>query len=213
MNSGEIKIKTIKNDLPFLRQISTDVDFKTDSIEEYIDLLDRATKKFNLYAMSPVQIGLPKRIIFFRNITENMDKNFDDDYSAREIMINPIIKEQIGETLFLEGCGSCRPFWAYVKRPYKILVEYFDQFGEKKEETIEGFKATVFSHEYDHLDGILHPDVGLENLVLEDDEAKEERKKHPYQVISKTGKYERVVNIHDKFEYDEKANKILEENI
>lgn len=213
MNSDEIKIKHIKNDLEFLRQVSTDVDFSKDDIKSYIDLLDKATKKFNLYAMSPVQIGLPKRIIFFRNITENMDKNFDDAYSASEIMINPVILKQEGETLFLEGCGSCHPYWSYVKRPYTILVEYFDEFGNEKQETIEGFKATVFSHEYDHLEGILHMDVGKNIMILESDEAKEERKKHPYQVISKTGKYERVVNIQDKFEYDEKANKILEENI
>lgn len=202
MNSDEIKIKHIKNDLEFLRQRSEEVDFSKDDVKSYIDLLDKATKKFNLYAISPVQIGLPKRIIFFRNTNEDMDKNFDDEYSVGEVMINPIIKEQIGETLFLEGCGSCHPFWAYVKRPYKILVEYYNELGEKKEETIEGFKATVFSHEFDHLDGILHMDVGSNILIMESNEAKEERKIHPYQVISESGKYKRVVNIQDKFEFD-----------
>lgn len=202
MNNNEIKIKHIKNDLPFLRQVSTDVDFNTENVEEYITLLDKATKQFNLYAISPVQIGLPKRIIFFRNTIEDMSNNFDDNYSARQVMINPVILEQVGETVFLEGCGSCHPYWSYVTRPYKILVEYYDELGKKKRETIEGFKATVFSHEYDHLDGILHMDVGTNIMILESDEAKEERKKHPYQVISKTGKYERIVNIKDNFEFE-----------
>lgn len=202
MNSDEIKIKHIKNDLKFLRQRSEEVDFSKDDIKSYIDLLDKATKKFNLYAISPVQIGLPKRIIFFRNTNEDMDENFDDNYSVGQVMINPVIKEQIGETLFLEGCGSCHPFWCYVKRPYKVIVEYFNEFGEKKEEVIEGFKATVFSHEYDHLDGILHMDVGSDILIMESNEAKEERKIHLYQVISESGKYERVVNIQNNFEFD-----------
>lgn len=201
MNSDEIKIKTIKNDLPFLRQVSIDVDFSKDDIKSYINLLDRATKKFNLYAISPVQIGVPKRIIFFRNVTEDMSNNFDDNYSVNQVMINPVILKQEGETLFLEGCGSCMEYCSYVKRPYKILVKYYDELGNKKKEMIEGFKATVFSHEYDHLEGILHMDVGENILVLEsDEEKKEERKKHPYQVISKTGKYERVVDIKDNFD-------------
>lgn len=93
MNSDEIKLKHIKNDLEFLRQRSEEVDFSKDDVKSYIDLLDKATKKFNLYAISPVQIGLPKRIIFFRNTNEDMDKNFDDEYSVGEVMINPIIKE------------------------------------------------------------------------------------------------------------------------
>lgn len=209
MNDEEITIKHIKNDLSFLRQISTDVDFQTDNIKSYINLLDRASKQFNLYAISPVQIGVPKRIIFFRNVTEDMSNNFDDNYSVNQVMINPVILKQEGKTLFLEGCGSCLEYCSYVKRPYKILVKYYDENGNKKQEIIEGFKATVFSHEYDHLEGILHMDVGESILILSDEEKKEERKKHPYQVISKTGKYERVVNIQDKFEYDEKANKIL----
>lgn len=201
MNSEEIKIKTIKNDLPFLRQVSTDVDFSKDDVKSYINLLDRATKKFNLYAISPVQIGVPKRIIFFRNVTEDMSNNFDDNYSVNQVMVNPVILKQEGETLFLEGCGSCMEYCSYVKRPYKILVKYYDENGNKKQEMIEGFKATVFSHEYDHLEGILHMDVGENILVLEsDEEKKEERKKHPYQVISKTGKYERIVNIKDNFD-------------
>ncbi len=213
MNSDEIKIKHIKNDLEFLRQRSEEVDFSKDDVKSYIDLLDKATKKFNLYAISPVQIGLPKRIIFFRNTNENMDKNFDDEYSVGEVMINPIIKEQIGETLFLEGCGSCYPFCSYVKRPYKILVEYYNELGEKKEETIEGFKATVFSHEFDHLNGILHMDVSNDILILDEKETREKRKYNPYQVISKDGKYERTVNIQENFKFNEKVNKMLEEYI
>lgn len=200
MNNEKIKIKNIKNDLEFLRQRSSEVDFAKDDIKSYINLLDRATKKFNLYAMSPVQIGLPKRIIFFRNIMEDMNKNFDDNYSVNQVMINPVILKQEGETLFLEGCGSCHPYWSYVTRPYKILVEYYNEEGNKKQETIEGFKATVFSHEFDHLEGILHMDVGTNIMLMESDEAKEERNKHPYQVISKTGKYERVVTIKNNFD-------------
>ena len=40
MNSDEIKIKHIKNDLEFLRQRSEEVDFSKDDVKSYIDLLE-----------------------------------------------------------------------------------------------------------------------------------------------------------------------------
>ena len=45
-----------------------------------------------------------------------------------------------------------------VDRPYSVEVEYYDIKGEKKHEIFEGFKATVFCHEFDHLNGILFID-------------------------------------------------------
>ena len=64
--------------------------------------------------------------------------------------------------------------------------------------TFEGFPATVFSHEYDHLDGILHMDKALEVLVMEKEERKEFRKEHPYEVFSKDGDFLELEKGHGK---------------
>jgi len=59
---------------------------------------------------------------------------------------------------FLEGCLSFPKLYGTVKRWLKIEVEYQDKNLTKKREVLKGFKAIVFQHERDHLDGILFVD-------------------------------------------------------
>ncbi len=122
-----------------------------------------------------------------------MDNNFNSEYDESIIYINPTIIKSKGRTKFLEGCVSCTfmqndetIFYAcIVDRPYFLEIEYYDVNGNKKTKIIEGFEATVFSHEYDHLDGILHIDKSDEIFKMTSDEMKEYRIKNPYEVISK----------------------------
>ena len=78
-----------------------------------------------------------------------------------------------------------------VIRPYEINLEYYDIKGNKHKEKFEGFSSTVLSHELDHLDGILHMDIAEQVIVMSKEERKEFREQHPYNIISKTCKYER----------------------
>ena len=177
--------KTIENDLDFLRQVSSEVDFNNDNFLEYINQLKEYCSKHVVYAMAPVQIGIPKRIIYMKNTNSNMENNEDESYDEEKVYINPTIIKKIGKTKFLEGCESCMDFVGVVERPYKLEIEYFDLFGKKKEATLEGFEATVFSHEFDHLNGVLHIDICEEVLEMTYEEKKEYRIKHPYEIISK----------------------------
>lgn len=66
----------------------------------------------------------------------------------------------LDETLsgFWEGCLSVPGLRGYVERPSKIEVNYLDERGKPKTITAEGFLATVFQHELDHLDGVVYVD-------------------------------------------------------
>ena len=57
--------------------------------------------------------------------------------------------------------------------------------GKRKGAEHEGFKATVFYHEYDHLDGILHIDKCDQLFDMTLEEMKEFRNKNPYRVLSR----------------------------
>ena len=50
----------------------------------------------------------------------------------------------------------------------KIRIKATDLEGEEHEYEFEGFEATVFCHEYDHLEGILYPDVAKEIMTAEE---------------------------------------------
>lgn len=180
-----MKRKTIDGDLEYLRQVSADVDFEKDDYLDYIDKLKEYCSKNVVYAMAPVQIGIPKRIIYMKNTKPNMENNEDFSYDEERVYINPIITKKIGKTKFLEGCESCLDYVGVVERPYKIEILYYDRFGNKKNDILEGFEATVFSHEFDHLNGVLHIDLAEEVFEMNYDEKKKYRSEHPYEIISK----------------------------
>jgi peptide deformylase len=45
-----------------------------------------------------------------------------------------------------------------VYRKEKILITYYDQNWELKEETYDGYAARIIQHEYDHIEGVLFTD-------------------------------------------------------
>jgi len=59
---------------------------------------------------------------------------------------------------FWEGCLSVPGLRGYVERPSKIEVNYLDERGKPQTLVADGFLATVFQHELDHLDGVLYVD-------------------------------------------------------
>ena len=185
--------KTIENDEEYLRQISEEIDFEKDNYKDYINKLKEYCLSHTCYAMAPVQIGIPKRIIYIKNSNQDMNNNDIDGYNEGLIYINPVIVASSGHTRFLEGCESCIyikdgikiHYTGVIDRPYSIDIEYYDINEKKQTKTIEGFEATVFSHEFDHLNGVLHMDKASEVFEMTREEMREYRKEHPYEVISK----------------------------
>jgi peptide deformylase len=75
------------------------------------------------------------------------------------VFVNPEIElfesEQAG---YWEGCLSIPGLRGFVQRPQHIRVRALDLAGVPFEMELQGFLATVFQHEFDHLDGILYVD-------------------------------------------------------
>ncbi len=90
-------------------------------------------------------------------------------------MINPEILSQEGEQISTEGCLSVPGMVGEVKRPTKVEVKYQNRNGEDIITEFEGYDAIVFSHELDHLEGILYVDkaTNLRELGNETDEESE----------------------------------------
>lgn len=186
----EIIRKTIENDEEYLRQISAPVDLNDKSYKEEIKALEEFCLKTECFALAAVQIGIPKRMIYLKNTTLDMDKYKDPTYNESKVLINPEIISRRGQTKFWEACLSCLDYTGLVSRPYRMRLHYYDKDGNEHEDTFENFEATVLSHEIDHLDGILHMDIAEEVLQMNAEERMEFRKTHPYNVISTTCEYE-----------------------
>jgi len=87
------------------------------------------------------------------------------------VFVNPEIEVLQPETAgYWEGCLSVPGLRGFVERPQHIRVSALDLSGEPFELELTGFLATVFQHEFDHLDGRLYIDhiSDTKNLVYED---------------------------------------------
>lgn len=183
-----LKEKTIENDLEYLKQVSRPVDFKKDNVKEIArELKDFCANHSLSMALAAVQLGIPLRMLYLKKLDDSrMD---DDEYDENRILINPRILDAEGETLYWEACASCGDLTGLVKRPYKIKLEYQDEDGNTHEEIFEGLAATVVAHELDHFEGILHIEIAIEVHTYTFEERVELRKREPYKIIRKTGKY------------------------
>ena len=75
------------------------------------------------------------------------------------VFVNPQI-EVLNPTVagYWEGCLSVPGLRGFVERPQHIRVKALDMTGVELVLELEGFLATVFQHEFDHLDGKLFID-------------------------------------------------------
>lgn len=73
-------------------------------------------------------------------------------------LINPVVIKSSGIQHGAEGCLSCPGRSGVVARPKKLTVQACDRNGETKLYKVDGYEAVAFSHEMDHLDGILFID-------------------------------------------------------
>ena len=174
----KIKPITIEDNEQYLRQVSAKVDLNDTDLKDNINVLAEYCKENEVMAMAAVQLGIPKRLVYLKNtnldiinkIQKNEATENEENYNEARVLINPIIIQKYGLTDYWEACASCLDFAGHVKRPYKILVEYFDMSGKKHKEFFEGFESTVLSHEIDHLDGILHIDIADEVFEMSQEE-------------------------------------------
>lgn len=85
------------------------------------------------------------------------------DRSQWSLMVNPKIIENIGITVnVIEGCLTWDSGNVRAKRYNRIKVSYYTLDGEYKEEEIVGFRAHVWQHEINHIDGVPEDIVDIE---------------------------------------------------
>ena len=188
----KIVSKTIENDEQYLRQISQPVSFENEEYKNDIEKLEKFCRGTELFALAAIQVGIPKRIMYFRLTNPDIELQDNPDYNERKVIINPVVISKKGHTKYWEACISCLDNMGLVSRPYEITIKYFDIKGINHTETLKGFGATVYCHEQDHFDGILHMDIAEEILVMAPEKRKAYRKEHPYEIISETCDYDKI---------------------
>ena len=103
------------------------------------------------------QIGESRRL-FVANVDKD-DVRAKGTLLTRATFINPkIVKRSKAMQMSWEGCLSLPAVRAQVPRHRSVMVEWFDEQGERHTQEFKGFLACLVQHEIDHLDGILFLD-------------------------------------------------------
>ncbi|MFP5298244.1 MAG: peptide deformylase [Actinomycetota bacterium] len=132
---------------PVLRQKAAEIEEITDIHRRLIqDMLDTMREAPGVGLAGP-QVGVMERIFVWET---------EDGYGA---VINPTITSTSEEKIEgEEGCLSIPGLYYNVARSYRITVEGLDENGDAATWELEDFKARIFQHEIDHLDGVLFID-------------------------------------------------------
>ena len=104
------------------------------------------------------QVGVPIALFVYE---------LDDD---KGVIINPEIIEKKGSEIGEEGCLSVPGIFGPVERATEIVVKAINLKGKRITLKLKGFKARVFQHETDHLNGILFTDYikNIDDLEVEE---------------------------------------------
>jgi len=108
----------------------------------------------NGIGLAAVQVNHPIRALIL-NIPDE-----DGEQPKENLLeiINPVMTNQSGETVYQEGCLSVPKFYEDITRFDTLTLNYQDRDGNTKTLEAEGLLSIAIQHEMDHLEGILFID-------------------------------------------------------
>ena len=136
---------------------------------EFETLIEDMRETLHAYGgigLAAPQIGVGYRLAIIE-IDNTTSRYGEIEHTPFDVYINPTITVIEQETAgYWEGCLSIPNLRGFVERPQNIKVTYVDRSGKPATLDAHGFNATVFQHEFDHLDGILYVDRISDNSLL-----------------------------------------------
>ena len=151
---------------PILKKESEEIDETYTDLETLIEDMFETMYRAKGVGLAAPQIGRNIRLFIVDGspFAEKEEGEEDDPRALgienfKKVFINPIIEEEKGEEWsFQEGCLSIPKIRENVSRKSDIVISYYDENWELKEERYSGYAARIIQHEYDHIEGVLFTD-------------------------------------------------------
>ena len=143
--------------MPVLRKKTEEITEDYPKLDELITSMFDTMYNADGIGLAAPQVNVPVRLFIIDATPMVEDEPSLEDF--KRVFINPHIIESEGEVVSLnEGCLSVPGIREDVKRIEKLTIEYYNENWELKTEKLDGWKARIIQHEYDHLDGVLFTD-------------------------------------------------------
>ncbi|WP_027452889.1 peptide deformylase [Segatella baroniae] len=143
---------------PVLRKVASDITPDYPELKQLIQDMFQTLDNSNGVGLAAPQIGKAIRLVVID--LDILKDEFPEYEGFRKVFINAHILEydDTQESRMEEGCLSIPGLSENVVRPTRIHVKYMDENFVEHNEWVEGYKARVMQHEFDHLEGIMYVD-------------------------------------------------------
>ncbi len=162
---------------PHLREVAAPVPGEmigSAEMEQLLEDMHDTLEDYGGIGLAAPQIDVPLRLAIIE-IPAGPTRYGDLEALPLTAFINPTVEVlNPASAGNWEGCLSVPGLRGWVERPQHIRVTYTDIDGNARELELQGFPATVFQHEFDHLDGTLYIDriTDSTKLVFEEELAR-----------------------------------------
>jgi peptide deformylase len=144
--------------LPILKYGAQELKTMSKPISVFNGELEKIAKNMIETMYSAPGIGLAANQIGLNIRLATLDLSVGEDPAQLIVICNPEIVTSEGEQKSEEGCLSIPEFTDKVVRPCKMIIKGQNIHGEELKIEATELLARCFSHEIDHLDGILFID-------------------------------------------------------
>ena len=131
---------------PVLRTVAKDIDKNYPDLKKLVDDMFETMYKASGVGLAAPQIDLSIRLFVIDASPMKESDPLADGFPQ-------IIEERGDLWSFQEGCLSLPDIHEEVSRPSIIKIKYFDEDFLEHEEELDGIRARVFQHEFDHIQG------------------------------------------------------------
>lgn len=154
---------------PVLRKVAQPLDPFSIGDEPFLRLIADMVDTLHDYGgigLAAPQIGESVRVAIIE-IAGGPTRYGELESMPLTVFVNPCVEILDPATEgYWEGCLSLPGLRGFVERPQHVRITYTSDAGVASELELEGFSATVFQHEFDHLDGKLFVDRISDNHLL-----------------------------------------------
>ncbi len=149
-----MKLKIVEYPDKKLKEKSKKVEKFDENLHELLDSMYPIMIDTNGIGLAAIQVAYPLQVLILNIPNEDGEQPYEN---LLEI-INPVIKQKSGETIYQEGCLSVPTFYEDINRFEKVTIDYQDRDGKKHTISADGLLSIAIQHEIDHLNGILFID-------------------------------------------------------
>ncbi len=139
-------LKIIHYPDPRLRMVSQPVTQFDENLKKLTEEMFHLMRDDQGVGLAAPQVGINLRLF----VMNHSGKPEDD-----VVVVNPELVDADGNALGEEGCLSLPRIRSNIDRATKITLKAQDLEGNHWEETATDFKARIWQHEFDHLNGVM----------------------------------------------------------